>query len=263
MPMRIPPASKIRSRTVPSDASKLSRVRGSLGRVSQLVRSDELSQQKAAPPPLSRDSNTPLPARSPISVASLAAAPIKLRKLWNRAMPVLQCSNCVMSTQCAQYRMGYECAFLPFLTSHEIKTVDDLKFYMRELLSEGIRRVQTGMVMETLTGAPPGMELTEALNGLYHQFSNALQLEAKTAGGEGDLETPQNVLKDLFGDMASLEAATKDAKKTIEADNEDVIRFQVENEKAASRVQSTRLSSKQAAVVDAELTRDFQNQTKE
>lgn len=261
IPVTIPPASNIRSRTIPSDKSKLNRVKGGLNRVSELVRSEEL--RSLATPPLPRNPSATPPASKPISVASLAAAPLKMRKLWNPALPSLKCSNCAFSTQCSQYRMGYECAFLPFLTSHKIESVADLKFYMKELLTEGIRRAQTGMLMETLTGAAPSLELTEALNGLYHQFSNALQLEMKTAGGSDELEASHNVIGDLFGSMETLVSSTRAAKAQIDHDNEAVVRIQRDAEENAHKAQSTRLSKKQTSEVDSVLARDYQQQTKE
>lgn len=136
------------------------------------------------------------------------------RKLWNRSMPVLNCANCSFSSQCPKFRAGYECAFLPFFTSHTIETPQDILFYSKELLQQGIRRVQQAMMFETMSGAAPSIELSEQLSNLFAQLSTLY--DAMKADSAIEIETnSESVLGSLFGDSSSLIESTENSLAAI------------------------------------------------
>lgn len=136
-------------------------------------------------------------------------------KLWNKNMPRLSCNSCAMTAQCPQYRAGYECAFLPFLHGHTIESESDLMHYAKELAKENVRRVQVGMMMETMTGQQPSVELSEQSALAFGQL---MQLhERVTARMEVQGDGDGSILNNIFGDMRNLMAHT-DAASVERAD---------------------------------------------
>lgn len=139
-----------------------------------------------------------------------------MRRLYNKKMPQLNCSNCQFSAQCPQFRAGYVCAFTPFLNSHKIETEEDLLFYAKEFLTVGIQRSQQAIIMERLTGAAPSLELTE---GLAYQFNQLMQLyttmqkanQVSLTVESGD----QGIISRLFGNLESLIGNTTKAKENM------------------------------------------------
>jgi hypothetical protein len=133
-----------------------------------------------------------------------------MRRFYNKQMPVLQCSTCAFSTQCPQFRAGYECAFLPFLNSHRIETTEDLVSYMKELLGATMRRAHLSMLMETLSGAPPSMELSEALNLAFMQLKGLYETMTLRQTASVEIETKDStIIGRLFGGLSSLLDHTK------------------------------------------------------
>lgn len=138
-----------------------------------------------------------------------------MRKLWNKKMPKLHCSNCQFSAQCPQYRAGYVCSFLPFMDSHTIENEEDLMFYMKELLTLGLARTQQIVIMERLSGARPSLEVSESI---AYQFNQLLQLHTSLQKAQQvsiSVETDdKGVISRLFGDLGSLIDNTRQAKET-------------------------------------------------
>jgi hypothetical protein len=142
-----------------------------------------------------------------------------MRKLWNKRMPTLNCSNCQFSAQCTQFRAGYECAFLPFLNSHRIDTEEDLLFYAKEFLTLGIQRAQQTVIMERLSGAVPSLETTESLAYMFNQLMQLYTTMQKANQVSLTVESSDaGIITRLFGDLSSLVGNTKAAKeKEIDA----------------------------------------------
>lgn len=138
-----------------------------------------------------------------------------MRRFYSKAMPVLQCSACAFSSQCPQYRAGYECAFLPFLNSHKIETVEDMMFYMKELVGSNMRRAHLATLMETMTGASPSLETSEALNLAFEQLQKLH--ERSTEGGSTlEINDPDGtIIGRLFGGVDGLLASTKEARNAV------------------------------------------------
>lgn len=138
----------------------------------------------------------------------------KMRKFYGKMMPVPQCNSCAYSANCPQMRAGYECAFLPFLNSHEIKDMDDLMSYMEELLGANMRRAHQTVIMETLAGGSPSIETSEQLALLFSQLKDLHNLK-KSEMAEMTLETSDtSIIGQLFGDMNSLLKSTDEALKS-------------------------------------------------
>lgn len=137
-----------------------------------------------------------------------------MRKLWNKQLPVLQCNNCAFSSQCPQYKASYECAFLPFLNSHQIENAEDLIFYAKEMAGQNIRRSQLAMMMETLSGQQPSLELSEQMGMAFTQL---LQLHERMTAPDTaiSIETDdRTIIGGLFGGLSGLMEATKKAQDT-------------------------------------------------
>jgi hypothetical protein len=133
-----------------------------------------------------------------------------MRKFYSRQTPVLQCSSCSLAQSCPQFKAGYECAFLPLLNSHKVETVDDLLNYMKNLIEANMRRSHLAMIMETLSGAQPSIELGESLNLAFQQLS-ALH-DKLSDSTEIELETnDSSIISRLFGGLGNLAADTEKA----------------------------------------------------
>lgn len=128
----------------------------------------------------------------------------QFRKLWNSKMPTLACANCAFSAQCPQFRSGYECAFSPFLNGHKIETADDLMFYAKELLQQNLRRGQQAMLMETLSGASPSLELSESLNATFMQLMSLHQRMTEGGNSDNSFGGKNPLVIQLFGDVRTL-----------------------------------------------------------
>lgn len=131
-----------------------------------------------------------------------------MRRLWNRSMPVLSCTNCSFSSQCPKFRAGYECAFLPFFTSHTIETPQDILFYSKELLQQGLRRMQQAFTFETMSGAAPSIELSEQISNLFAQLMSLYDTMKSDSAIEIETNS-ETVLGSLFGDSSSLIESTE------------------------------------------------------
>jgi len=134
-----------------------------------------------------------------------------MRKFYNKQMPTPQCSGCAYASNCPKFRAGYECAFLPFLQSHNIDSVEDLRIYMRELVGANIRRVHMATIMETLAGGKPDLELSEQFALLHGQLKDLDGLERQSEGDMTLETTDTGIIAQLFGNLTSLVAETSKA----------------------------------------------------
>ena len=128
-----------------------------------------------------------------------------MRKIYNKQMPVLQCSGCAYSQQCPQFKAGYECAYLPFLNSHDIKNEDDLLDEMKNMATVSVRRAHLQTIMETLTGTAPSLEVSESHAMAFSQLK--MLSETMTEMGKTSLEIEAeggSVISKIFGDLGSL-----------------------------------------------------------
>lgn len=127
------------------------------------------------------------------------------RKLWNKHMPVLACDNCAYTAQCPQFRAGYECAFLPFLHGHKIESEQDLINYSKEMVEQNLRRVQQGMMMETMTGGAPSLDMTEQMGSVFSQLMQLHERVSKKLEASVLLSGPSGgIVQQLFGNMGNL-----------------------------------------------------------
>jgi len=137
-----------------------------------------------------------------------------MRKIWNKKMPQLHCSNCQFSAQCPQFRAGYVCAFLPFMDAHSVESEDDLMFYMKELLTVGLQRTQQTLLFERLSGAKPSLETTESVAYLFNQFMQLHTSLQKANSSSITIETSdKGIIGSLFGSLDSLVGSTRDSKE--------------------------------------------------
>ncbi len=154
-----------------------------------------------------------------------------MRRFYNKQMPQLQCSACAFSSSCPQFKAGYVCAFLPFLNSHKVESTRDLVDYMKELCGSSMRRAHLMTLMETLSGAPPSLETSEALGIAFEQLNKLHQ--TMTASGVSEVSIESNdggIIGKLFGSLNTLVESTKHANqnpidvspvRTMIADRED------------------------------------------
>lgn len=132
-----------------------------------------------------------------------------MRRLWNKHLPALACSNCQFSAQCPQFKAGYECSFLPFLNSHKIDNEHDLIFYAKELLGENLKRAQLTMIMERLSGASPSLDVSEALMALFTQL---MQMHERLTKPDTQVEIESSdgtIIGKLFGGIDKLLGDTR------------------------------------------------------
>lgn len=198
-----------------ASAAKPRKIKIRLTRLSEKLRKTQLlSEDTPAKPRLDLTLN-PTTALTGRPAAELAVAETpEQKRLWKarsfagRHLPVLQCNNCSLSRVCQKYRAGYECAFLPFLHSHRIETVQDLTRYMKDFVGNSMRRAQLMNIIETANGGMPSVETSEALDMAFNQLKSLHQV--MTEGGETiELEGDANsVIGAIFGGMQ--------AKKLIE-----------------------------------------------
>jgi hypothetical protein len=141
-----------------------------------------------------------------------------MRRLWNKKLPTLQCNGCSFAAQCPQFKAGYECAFLPFLNSHKVDSLEDVLFYMKEMLGSNMRRSQLMMIMETLSGGTPSLETTESMNMIFMQAKQLhdTMSKAQAEGLEIELEgEDSSIIGRIFGGIGSLLDETRHAKENI------------------------------------------------
>lgn len=131
-----------------------------------------------------------------------------MRRFYNKQMPVPQCNGCAFAAQCPQFKAGYECAFLPFLNSHKVESVDDLIIYMREMIGAGVRRTHWALTAETLSGGTPSFETTEQMAMLFNQLKELYQIATKQ-DTEIEIEGDASIIGQLFGGLGQLVEDTK------------------------------------------------------
>lgn len=137
-----------------------------------------------------------------------------IRSLNNRALPQYACASCAVSAQCPQYRPGYECAFLPFLNSHTLETMDDVLHYMKQLGLSQVQRVQMLTMMERMQGGAPSLETSESLSHAFQTLSEIRKTITELESSSVELKTSDgSILGQLFGGMGELLSATRKAAK--------------------------------------------------
>ena len=133
-----------------------------------------------------------------------------MRRFYNKQMPVLQCSGCAFAQSCPQFKAGYECAFLPYLNSHQISSEADLLESMKDLSEASIRRAHLQTLMETLTGGMPSLEVSESLKLAFDQVKDLHErlTEANRVSISVESED-ESVIAKLFGNLDNLVGDTK------------------------------------------------------
>jgi hypothetical protein len=135
-----------------------------------------------------------------------------MRKFYNKQMPQLQCNSCSFAQSCPQMKAGYECAFLPFLNSHKVETMDDLLEYAKELTGANMRRSHLLLIMETLSGAQPSLEVAESLNLSFTQLMALHKMMGENSESSFELETDdQGIISQIFGGLSNLRNDTVNA----------------------------------------------------
>jgi hypothetical protein len=169
-----------------------------------------------------------------------------MRRFYGKQMPVPQCSTCAFSANCPQFKAGHECAFKPFLQSHKVDNIQDLMFYMKELLGSNLQRLHLATIFERLTGGTPSTELSESYAMLFQQLNQLHTLEAESK--EITLTTDDtSVIAKLFGSTNSLIDATEKQTHDIQGDLIDI-----PVEEGASRKELN------TAVVNGDLIAEFE-----
>lgn len=125
----------------------------------------------------------------------------KARSFSGRHLPVLQCNNCSLSRVCSKFRAGYECAFLPYLSSHKVESVADLSKYMKELVGNSMRRAQLMNIIETANGGMPSLETSEALDMAFRQLKDLHGVLADGTEDVLEIEGDASVVGAIFGGM--------------------------------------------------------------
>jgi hypothetical protein len=135
-----------------------------------------------------------------------------MRRIYrNKQLPVLQCSSCAYAQQCPSFKAGYECAYLPFLNSHNIDSEADTIFYLREMITAKIRRDQLGTIMETMSGAAPSLELSESMQMTIESLFKLHERMQETSESEISVEGDKSIIGHLFGNVENLLSDTKSA----------------------------------------------------
>lgn len=204
------------------DSNRTMRIKHRLNRLSVVKRKEQL--KKAAEPLIKRNLKLTLEGKIPLNKAGTRTGMHNrdnsehmkkirgMRKIYNRAMPVLACDSCAFSSSCPQKKAGHECAFLPFLNSHRIDNEEDLMEAMKNLCEASMSRVHRQAMMETLTGGMPSMETSEAFNLAFGQLkmlhdkmqdSNTINAKIETEDG--------TIIGRLFGGLENLIEDTQDA----------------------------------------------------
>jgi len=136
-----------------------------------------------------------------------------MRRFHNKQLPVSQCNGCSFASQCPNFKAGYECSFTPFLNSHRIEGIEDVQFYMKEMIAANIKRMQQAVIFETLSGGAPSIELSEALNMAVQQLK---VLNDTLAENDSVLEIETDdtsIIGKLFGDLSGLIGDTRSARE--------------------------------------------------
>ncbi len=137
-----------------------------------------------------------------------------MRRIFNRAMPVLQCANCSFATSCPQFKAGYECAYLPYLNSHVINSEGDLMEAMKNLCEASMSRVHRQAMMETLTGGMPSLETSEAMNIAFMQLKTLHDKMTETDSEVTIESEDETIIGRLFGGLDNLVEHTTKAQNT-------------------------------------------------
>jgi hypothetical protein len=127
-----------------------------------------------------------------------------MRQFYNKQMPVLQCNNCQFSNVCPQFKAGYECAFLPFLNSQRINTERDLLDAMKTVTGANMRRAHVMTLMETLSGAAPSLETSEALNLTFMQLAKLHEVMGEQDEDTLEIDADDSIIGRLFGGLHNL-----------------------------------------------------------
>ena len=125
----------------------------------------------------------------------------KARSFYGRHLPVLQCNNCSLSRTCPKFRAGYECAFLPYLNSHRVETVDDLKKYMKQFVGNSMRRAQLMNIIEAANGGMPSVETSEALDMAFRQLKELHGVLSDGTEETIEIEGSESLVGSIFGGM--------------------------------------------------------------
>jgi hypothetical protein len=137
-----------------------------------------------------------------------------LRKINNRQLPTLACSNCSMSAQCPKFRAGYECAFLVFMNSHEVEDESDLVFYMKQMIGAGVKRAQKLLIFEELGGGSPSVETSETLAHLFGQMKQLHEVISAHEEASFQVETSdKSIVEQVFGSLDGLIGRTRKAQR--------------------------------------------------
>lgn len=138
-----------------------------------------------------------------------------MRKVYNRQMPVLQCSTCAFATSCPQFKAGFECAFLPFMHAHTIENERDLMEEMKNLCEASLTRVHRQAMMETLTGGMPSLETSEAFNLAFMQLKACREAMIETDTATVSVDTEDGtIIGRLFGGLDKLVEHTTEAQES-------------------------------------------------
>ena len=141
----------------------------------------------------------------------------QMRKVYNKQMPKLACNNCSFQGSCPKFRAGYECAFIPFLQSHEVKNEKDLMAELKNVVTANVQRMHLAATFETLGGGSPSMEVTEQMNGVFNQMKELYTLMMDTEESETELSNEETIVGQLFGDLSSLVGSVSEAQEEIDS----------------------------------------------
>jgi len=144
-----------------------------------------------------------------------------MRKFYNKAMPKLSCNSCSFQGSCPKFKAGYECAFIPFLQSHDIRDEKDLMGEMRNIVTANVQRMHLAATFETLGGGAPSLELTEQMNGTFNQMKELYNLMMDVEESEAEFTDEQSLVSQLFGDLNSLIGSVAEAQDEIDQIPED------------------------------------------
>lgn len=153
---------------------------------------------------LTLNSAHPAPADTGLPATAQADSPVwQARKMHGRHLPVLVCSNCSISRVCPKFRAGYECAYLPYLNSHKVESVDDLVKYMKIMVGNSMKRAQMMSIIEAASGGMPSVETSESLDTAFRQLKD-LHSVMKDSGSDEDIieiEGDNSIIGNLFGGL--------------------------------------------------------------
>lgn len=178
-----------------------------------------------------------------------------MRKFYGRHMPVPQCSTCAFSTNCPHFKADFECAFIPFLNSHKVETVEDLMVAMENMLESNTQRLHLATIFERIGGGAPSTELSESYAMLFQQLQQLHEI--KKTGGLRAPSAHNSVIVQLFGDVGMLVRSTAHHHKEIA---EAPIDIPTETD-SGHQLELTEASK--AAPVSEELLEDFRASSRE